>query len=178
MQPAIGTPRTQGLRAKLAMLNGHGRRGRSRRFLENRDGYPAPNFASVAAVPNWMLMDDAAKRGIAKSVALLVRRDAIDRELSGKRLGALADAVGHQILEALCDCPAPEVRDIWGRSGLLPRPEDLEELGSPILEAALPLSLKDRYPGATDDANARALVTIATRIWQQCQGSPAEGHLE
>jgi hypothetical protein len=161
------TDRTKDLRQKLALLNGHSRTGRSRRYLEQRSESARVEFGSVAAVPAWMLFDEAAKRAIAMSVTLLAHRAAIDRELSGKRLGVLADAVGHDRMEALCDTMLPAMVDPFGRYALLPRPEDLEKLGIELLEAALPLALKDRYPLAADDTQARLLVDCATQIWRQ-----------
>jgi hypothetical protein len=170
-QAGAGTNRTSVLRQKLSLLSGHDRRSRSRRFLDHQNPAAPPDFTTLAAVPTWMMIDDLGKTTIAKYAALLAHREAIDRELSGKRLGALADAVGHDVMEALCDCVVPQVSDPLGRQGLLPRPEDLEEIGLPLLEAALPFALKDRFPGAADDPNARSLVAVATHIWQQTQGA-------
>jgi hypothetical protein len=164
------TMRTIALRQKLAILSGHSRQGRSGRFLAKRSEAPPPDFASVCAVPAWMMMDSKAKSGIAQSVAVLAHRQAIDRELSGKKLGALADVIGHDRMDALCDCPVPPLDDRWGQYAVLPRPEDLETFGASLLEAALPLALKSRFPDATDDAAARALVTIASDIWKRTEG--------
>ncbi|MFA6118025.1 MAG: hypothetical protein WC729_28830 [Sphingomonas sp.] len=134
--------------------------GRGARFARRRAGKPGPRFADIAKVPDWLSAEPGEQHRIAILAALLRYRRAIDAELSGARLAALAAAVGEDLLDAACEAPAPDrVNNLP-----LPQPERLHAEGRALLHAALPLPFAQRFPDALDDPQARDLAARASRI--------------
>jgi hypothetical protein len=157
------------LRAKLAIARGSTRKQHARAFIAQhrvgeQDPQAEPAFATVAALPDWVLADTADRDMIARVAALLYHRDAVDAEIDGARLAALSQAVGEDIFDALCDCPPPagmaDVRQ-------LPRPDSLSAIGNALMMASLPLALSDRFPGARGAGDIAELCNAAAAIVAQ-----------
>ncbi|WP_157084655.1 hypothetical protein [Sphingomonas pituitosa] len=146
--------------AKLALLARHCGQGRGARFARRASGQPGVRFGDLAKLPDWLDATDEQRARIAAAAGLLRHRRAIDAELSGLRLAALAGAVGEPLFDAVCEAEAPE--GIGPEK--LPPPQRVLAAGTQLLEAALPLALQDRFPGARDDAVARDLLARAQRI--------------
>lgn len=143
--------------AKLALLARHCPQGRGARFTRRASGQPAVQFGDLAKLPDWLDASEEQRARIAAAAGLLRHRRAIDAELSGPRLATLAAAVGEPLFDALCDADVPEIVG----AEMLPPPERVLAMGTHLLEAALPLALQDRFPGARDDAIARDLLARA-----------------
>ena len=154
------------LRAKLAIARGSTRKQHARAFIAQhrageQDPQAEPAFATVAALPDWVLADEADRDMIARVAALLYHRDAMDAEIDGARLAALSQAVGEDIFDALCDCPPPaSMADVRQ----LPRPDSLSAIGNELMVASLPLALSDRFPGARGAGDIAQLCDTAADI--------------
>jgi hypothetical protein len=154
------------LRAKLAVARGTGRKKHARAFMarngsQTQDMLVEPTFDAVAALPDWVLANDADRDLIARVAALLYHRDAVDAEIDGARLAALSQSVGEEIFDALCDRPPPAT---MAEARQLPRPDDLSVIGQELMMASLPQALSDRFPGALGAADVAALCDIAAAI--------------
>jgi hypothetical protein len=171
----LGAPssrRSAALREKLAKIRGHRFGSRAARFRDRqRDRLEPssvatptvePDFSAVAALPDWALLDDAAQTKIGLAAAILQARGAIDRELSGERLAAIAAVVGDALFEQLCDCELP---DAWsGNGSRLPRPEDLPAIGAGLCHRAMPRGLRDPAIADPEAAAARTLCAAAAAV--------------
>lgn len=146
--------------AKLALLARHCGQGRGARFARRASGRLAVRFGDLAKLPDWLSASEAQRARIAAAAGLLRHRRAIDAELSGPRLAALAAAVGEPLFDSVCAADVPELAG----AETLPPPERVIAAGAQLLEAALPLALQDRFPGARDDAVARDLLARAQAI--------------
>ncbi|GAA0745340.1 hypothetical protein CA233_20865 [Sphingomonas sp. ABOLD] len=146
--------------AKLALLARHCGQGRGARFARRASGQPPVSFGDLAKLPDWLDAPEAQRARIAAAAGLLRLRRAIDTELSGPRLAALAAAVGEPLFDAVCEAEVPEIVS----AEKLPSPERVLAVGTQLLEAALPLALQDQFPGARDDAAARGLLARAHAI--------------
>jgi hypothetical protein len=157
--------RSAPLRAKLALIRGHGHGGRATIFRNHRLGTAGnePDFATLVALPDWIALTAEEQTRMAKAVAILLHRLAIDRELSGHKLAALSDAVGETLFDELRDCPLPANITATGLDRL-PRPEDLETIGREQMIAAIPSALALMFPGAAGDIQASALCAIAAQL--------------
>ncbi len=153
--------RGEALRARYAALAQLAPDGRGMRFARRLSGEAAPSFADLAKLPGWFSAAPEDRRRLAALVALLRHRAAIDAELSGPRLAMIADAVGEDLLDAVCEGEPPAELP---EAAPLPPPERLLPEGVALLEAALPACLAARFPGARDDAAARALVARASEL--------------
>lgn len=163
---AVSISRGTQLRAKLAVARGSNRKRHARTFLARTQSSPCnaqaePTFASVAALPDWILADDSVQDLIAKVAALLFHRNAVDAEIDGARLADLSKSVGEDIFDALCDCPPPLAA---AETMHLPRPDSLPDIGKDLMAASLPQSLSHRFPGALDAADLAALCDLAVTI--------------
>lgn len=98
-------------------------------------GAASPSFADVANPPAWARSEGDDRAQLAKTIALLASRAAIDSELNGARLAALAEAVGEDSFDQICEADVLDVT-IADIPAALPRPEELERLGSDMLAAA------------------------------------------
>jgi hypothetical protein len=121
----ISASRGGRLRAKLAVARGNARKRHARAFIARQQGALQdapiePSFAAVAALPDWVLSDDAERDLIAKVAALLYHRDAVDAEIDGARLAALSQVVGEDLFDDLCNCPLPTA---MAETPRLPRPD-------------------------------------------------------
>jgi hypothetical protein len=157
--------RSATLRAKLALIRGAPYAARATRFRDRQlnDDVPTLDAASVMAVPDWLLSSEEQQIGLAKAIAILLHRPAIDSELSGTKLAALSDAVGEELFDDLCDhrlteeMPEPVSRD-------LPRPEDLEAIGRDHMQRAIPIALSAQFAEARGDQLSAKLCTTAARV--------------
>jgi hypothetical protein len=164
----LASPRSALIRRKLQHLRGHRFGGRAARFkvrLAAAGGraHKLLDFATVAALPDWVLADDSQQAIIGLGAAILDERGAIDRELSGERLVAIAGLVGDEMFEALCDCPLPDgvLPKLMGR---LPRPEDFAVIGANLRRWAMPTALRDEIIGDADAKRARLLCDLAAAV--------------
>jgi hypothetical protein len=126
---------------------------RGARFAQKWSGYPGPTFADMAAVPRWLMLPPEQQHRVAKVAGLLRHRAAIDRELSGPRLAMLAEAVGDDLLDAVC---ASNAGDGSANDTPLPRPDLIIAEGWDIMHHGLPPVFATRFPDARGDALARA----------------------
>ncbi len=107
----------------------------------------------MAAVPRWLMLPPDAQTRIAHAAGLLRHRAAIDRELSGPRLTMLAEAVGEDLLDAVCASDAADTPD---DNTPLPRPDLILAEGWTILHHGLPKIFAALFPDARGDAAAHA----------------------
>lgn len=122
------------------------------RFAQKRTGNAGPSFSDMAAVPRWLMLPPDQQERVAKTAGLIRYRSAIDRELSGSRLAMLAEAVGEDLLDAVCaDDVAGDALD----ESPLPRPDHLITEGWRILHRGLPIVFAPRFAEAIGDAAAR-----------------------
>jgi hypothetical protein len=126
---------------------------RGARFAQICSGFAGPTFADLAAVPRWLMLPPDQQERVAKVAGLLRHRAAIDRELSGPRLAILAEAVGEDLLDAVCASNAPDAPET---DASLPRPDHLVAEGWAIMHKGLPTVFATRFPDARGDDAARA----------------------
>ncbi|MGL5837626.1 MAG: hypothetical protein ACRCY3_03905 [Sphingorhabdus sp.] len=171
------TPRTALLRRKLEYVRGHAFGARATRFRlratgKAESGKAEADFAMLAAMPEWMLADEERQALVGLAAAILQARPAIDRELSGVRLAAIAAVVGDALFDRLCDCDLHAIGDM-SVTARLPRPEDLPAIGAQLRLAALPASLCDGRPIEDGEATrARLLCAIAAKAIEAGTGEP------
>jgi hypothetical protein len=172
----IGSHRTSELRANIAAVTPNQMVSRSFKFRNAmakdtsssiEEPIAALRFADIAQLPEWISWSDEEQGLLAKSVAILQHIRAIDQELSGVRLAAIAQTVGDDIFDQLCNSAhtIADDNDQWPTR--LPRPEDLTKIGMDILFSGLPIQLSSRFPAANDNAQAAALSKLAAGICAQ-----------
>jgi hypothetical protein len=160
--------RSANIRRKLQHLRGHRLGGRATRFKQSlaaADGqaHPGLDFDTVAALPDWVLVDDARQIMVGLGAAILDERGAIDRELSGERLAVIAALVGNEIFDRLCDWPLPDSISVRA-SGRLPRPEDFSTIGANLRRRAMPAALREEAISDDDADRARQLCQLAAGL--------------
>jgi hypothetical protein len=143
------------IRQKLQHVRGHRFVGRAARFRSRQQGVGAEavfvlDFAGVASLPDWIVADHERQHLIGLAAAILQERDAIERELSGDRLAAIAALVGEDLFERLCDIPLPDTIDSVSAARLR-RPEDFAAIGAELRRSAMPAPLRN---ADVTDANA------------------------
>lgn len=126
---------------------------RGARFAQRCSGYTGPRFADMAAVPRWLLLPPDVQLQVAKAAGLAHHREAINNVLSGPRLAMLAEAVGEDLLDAVCASDAP---DGPVSHAPLPRPDLIIADGWAVLHKGLPAIFAARFPDAGGDPAARA----------------------
>jgi hypothetical protein len=164
--PVNAQTRSAELRARLALARTIqiSSRGQCYRHSNAKTG-PAPlSFSDVAAIPDWLSWDSDSRCELALASAILYHRPAIDRELSGVKLGALADRIGREIFDHLCNEELDETINPGFLSEQFPRPEDLDDIGERLLSASLPKTFCSAFPAATGDEQARKLVAFAAAL--------------
>ena len=127
---------------------------RGARFAQLWSGSKGPDFADMAAVPRWLMLAPDQQEKVAQAVGLIRHRATINRELSGPRLAILADAVGEDLLDAVC---AGEAGDEQPSDTPLPRPDLMIAEGWDVMRRGLPIIFSARFPDAKGDQVARAL---------------------
>jgi hypothetical protein len=175
-QPAdrhIGGHRTSKLRASIAAVTPNRMELRSSKFrkllsTDTQSTVEGPiaalRFADIAQLPVWLSWSNEEQEQLAKSAAILQHIRAIDQELSGPRLAAIAQTVSDDIFDQLCNAAHMIVDDSNEWPTRLPRPEDLTKIGMDILYSSLPTILSHRFPGAEGNAQATALTNLAAGI--------------
>lgn len=158
--------RSAGLRASLSAIAPDKTRYRSAKFRRILSGVtsPAISFADIAILPEWISLADDARDMLAISVAVLHHNRAIDMELSGARLAAIAGTIGDDLFDKLCHAAStiPAIADAGPTR--LPRPEDLQHIGMAMMREGLPAALSHQYPQACSNAYASNLTQVATTI--------------
>jgi hypothetical protein len=107
---------------------------RAARFARRIAGEDEPAFADWQRQRRIDRLIEGRRDAVAELVALLDARPAIDAELNGTRLGALASHVGEAQFDRVCDtvlAPALYARG----SAALPDPHMLRALGDAILQS-------------------------------------------
>lgn len=144
--------------ARCAMSDAGGRHDislRAARFARRFAGTADPAFADCQRLRQIARIVEARREVIAELVALLDARPAIDAELNGNRLGALASRVGEAQFDHVCDAViAPPLYD-RGRAAL-PDPHMLRSLGEALLQSV------------QHSADALKLARIAVEIDAAC----------
>jgi hypothetical protein len=107
---------------------------RAARFARHIAGEAEPNFADWQRRRQIDRMVAARRGEIARLVALLDARAAIDRDLNGSRLSALAACVGEAQFDRVCE--AGIAWDLYQRGcSKLPDPHLLQDLGEALLQS-------------------------------------------
>ncbi len=134
---------------------------RGARFAQAWTGAKGPDFADMAAVPRWLILSADLQEQVAQAAGLMRHRAAIDRELSGPRLLILAQAVGENLLDAIC---AGDADDGIADDTPLPRPDRIVADGRSLMHRGLPTVFAARFPDAGGDPVARALSERAVDV--------------
>ncbi len=162
--------RSAGLRANLSVIAPVETRYRSAKFRRILSGETAPaiRFADIAILPEWITLPDNTRNLLAMSVAVLHHNRAIDMELSGARLAAIAGTIGDELFDQLCHaaCNISAIADAGPTR--LPRPEDLQQIGMAMMLEGLPAALSHQYPQACSNVYAANLTQVAAVI---CAGA-------
>lgn len=135
---------------------------RGSRFADCVAGVEGVNFNDLAAVPRWLMLPPDQQARVAMAAGLLRHKSALDHELSGQKLAALASMMGEDLVDAVAALP---VADGVSRGGL-PPPEPLVKEGWSMLHRGLPAPFAPRFPDAANDANARILAEAAFDLVQ------------
>jgi hypothetical protein len=164
-------PRSANIRQKLQHLRGHRYGSRATRFKQclaasDERAHTLLDFDTLAALPDWALFDDARQIMVGLGAAILDERGAIDRELSGERLAAIAALVGDDIFDRLCDWPLPNSISV-NATGHLPRPEDFSTIGANLRRWAMPASLRKEAISNADAERARLLCHLSANLTEK-----------
>jgi hypothetical protein len=135
---------------------------RGTRFANRLAGAEGPTLADLAAVPRWLMLAEDQQARVAMAAGLLRHKSAIQNELSGQKLAALADVVGEDLLDAVSALPTV----VDSAPNMLPRPEDLVAKGWLTLHRGLPAPFASRFPDAANDADARVIAEAAFDLVQ------------
>lgn len=117
-------------------------RTRGTRWRARAAGQAPASMAGLLSTPAWHRADRVARGRIARAAALIALRPAIDREVRGGPLGALARAAGEPLFDAVCVLDMPPIGDAAPVAGCDPAtslPPDraaLDALGARILALA------------------------------------------
>jgi hypothetical protein len=107
---------------------------RAARFACRIAGEDEPAFADWQRQRRINRLIEGRRHAIAELVALLDARPAIDAELNGTRLGALASHVGEAQFDRVCDTVLAPA--LYARAGaMLPDPHMLRAVGETILQS-------------------------------------------
>jgi hypothetical protein len=136
---------------------------RGSRFANRLVGIEGPTFADLAAVPRWLMLTAEEQARIAMAAGLLQYKGALDRELSGQKLSALADFFGETLVDAVAALPSVELTE----ANSLPPPETLVAQGWSILQRGLPAPFATHFSQAANDPDARALAEAAFNLVQR-----------
>jgi hypothetical protein len=136
---------------------------RGSRLANRMAGIAGPTFADLAAVPRWLMLVPEDQARVAMTVGLLLHKAALDRELSGQKLAALADVFGEDLVDAVASLPSVESSE----TNSMPPPETLVDEGWSILHRGLPAPFAARFPNAANDAEARMLAEAAFDLVQR-----------
>lgn len=158
--------RSARLRANLDAIAPAETRNRSAKFRRALAGevVQKTRFADIAILPEWISWDDDARDILAKSVAILHHKCAIDMELSGARLAAISEIIGDELFDQLTNPTNTVSAMVQNAPARLPRPEDLHHIGMALMMEGLPASLAHRFPSACGNIYAANLTQIAARI--------------
>jgi hypothetical protein len=130
---------------------------RGARFAQSWSGAKGPVFCDMVAVPRWLMLARDQQEKVAQAAGLMQHRAAINQELSGPRLAILAQAVGEDLLDAVCaEDLAEDLDDGVIHKGPLPRPDLIVNEGWDVMRRGLPTVFALRFPDARGDAAARA----------------------
>lgn len=106
---------------------------RALRFSRRLKGEALPDFADLQRKDRVDHLANARRDDVAPLVALLDARKAIDAELNGNRLGAIADMVGEERFDRICDVQIPSSIYELG-AATLPQPGSLMRRGETLME--------------------------------------------
>jgi hypothetical protein len=149
---------------KLNIMLGSEPKGRGARMLARKNGDALPQFANLAALPHWVLLDAPRQRTVALTVAALHYRTHIDQEINGAKLGAIANEMGEALFDKVCLAAIPEEGFRAQDDGLLPRPDQMEDHGLTIMTKALPQEMENQWPGAQGASEWRPLIDSAYEL--------------
>lgn len=135
---------------------------RGGRFANRLAGLESPTFADLAAVPRWLMLPPEDKARVAMAAGLLQYKTALNCELSGQKLAALAEVFGEDLIDAVTALHCEKSTEI----SALPPPETLAAAGWSILHRGLPAPFANRFPHAANDVDARALAEAAFNLAQ------------
>ncbi len=108
---------------------------RAQRFAARLRGESLPTFSDWANPPNWSVAEQERHSELVTIVGLLHARPAIDAELNGGKLAALATFVGEDLFDAVCDADISQLRAEFLTDDL-PTPVELVEQGEALVEKA------------------------------------------
>lgn len=109
--------------------------GRARRFAARLRGEHVPTFNDLVDPPAWKQVAAEHRTDLAVTMALLKSRPAIDGELNGQKLASLAEFVGEERFDEICEVDC-SVFDFADEVGGLPNPLELIEQGEKLIDAA------------------------------------------
>ncbi|MHA6316168.1 hypothetical protein ACXYN8_00705 [Altererythrobacter sp. CAU 1778] len=98
-------------------------------------GEIVPGFADVVRPPAWQTCSGELRVQLARVLALLAARKAIDAELHGPSLARLAACVGEDAFDRVCDAQIDELA-LPDVPASLPLPAELAARGEILLAAA------------------------------------------
>jgi hypothetical protein len=162
---------------KLNIMLGHEPKGRGARMLARKNAETLPQFANLAALPHWVLLDPAGQRTVALTVAALHYRTHIDHEINGAKLGAIANEMGEALFDKVCLAAIPGDDSRAQNDGLLPRPEQMEDHGLTIMTKALPSEMESQWPGAQGANEWRPLIDSAYELAMSVTASDEDASL-
>lgn len=124
--------------ARLAALMQKRPSGRGQRFARRSAGEIPACLGDLTELPDWTLLPSDKQARVARIAGLMLHRAAIDSELSGARLSALASALDEDVFDAAC---AAEVAPDFSGASELPTAKEVVERGWAALHGSLPDSL-------------------------------------
>ena len=134
---------------------------RALRFAARLNGEHELSFADLVNPPAWKETAKTNRNDLAVTMALLKARPAIDSELNGQKLANLADFVGEDRFDCVCEADISIFE--WGaHDAQLPNPMELLEEGEALIVEA------ENRP------EIGALAAIAVQVLRQEQLEPAE----
>ncbi len=108
---------------------------RAQRFAARLRGECVPSFAELVDPPAWSHAAQDQHNDLAAVLALLNSRSVVDAELNGQRLATLAQFVGEERFDRVCEMNIQELH-LPHPPESLPTPFELIEQGEVLIEEA------------------------------------------
>ncbi|MEL6878270.1 MAG: hypothetical protein AAGL68_09260 [Pseudomonadota bacterium] len=108
---------------------------RARRFAARLRGDHVPGFGELVDPPAWSEVAKEQRTDLAAVMALLRFRPALNAELNGQKLASLAQFIGEDRFDQVCEISLDEI-GVQDACEALPTPFELVEQGERLIEQA------------------------------------------
>lgn len=157
---------------RLAVLSPWSIPSRGKRFLRRQTPYDnngqSATLADLAALPDWIMLDDEQIHNAASVAALLHFRRQIDRIVDGEQIRQICETFGEECFDTVCEASLPDEAMLADADANLPPLEQICEFGKKLLVRGLPSVMAARFEDARGDPTFFALANSAVEMAATC----------